>query len=118
MPAPPVGQTKVFTVIAGDSWNTIMYRTMENTTAVSSLFFVALIVLGEVGGAPANHRILCFRRAYALTNTLDTINSIQLQGSMSVSLSVFPVEYSVGLGVHPEPCIIACCGTKLLMNEN
>ena len=42
---------KVFTVIAGDSWNTIMYRTMENTNAVSSLFFVALIVLGEVGGA-------------------------------------------------------------------
>ena len=41
---------KVFTVIAGDSWNTIMYRTMENTNAVSSLFFVALIVLGEVGG--------------------------------------------------------------------
>ncbi|CAM9490330.1 unnamed protein product [Ectocarpus fasciculatus] len=38
---------QVFTVIAGDSWNTIMYRTMENTTAVSSLFFVALIVLGE-----------------------------------------------------------------------
>ncbi|CAN0478391.1 unnamed protein product, partial [Ectocarpus sp. 12 AP-2014] len=38
---------QVFTVIAGDSWNTIMYRTMENTTAVSALFFVALIVLGE-----------------------------------------------------------------------
>lgn len=31
-----------------------MYRTMENTTAVSSLFFVALIVLGEVGGAERN----------------------------------------------------------------
>ncbi|CAM9416805.1 unnamed protein product, partial [Scytosiphon promiscuus] len=37
----------VFTVIAGDSWNAIMYRTMENTSAISALFFVALIVLGE-----------------------------------------------------------------------
>ncbi|CAM9454155.1 unnamed protein product, partial [Laminaria digitata] len=38
---------QVFTVIAGDSWNTIMYRTMENTSSVSAVFFVALIVLGE-----------------------------------------------------------------------
>lgn len=35
-------------MIAGDSWNTIMYRTMENTSSVSAVFFVALIVLGEV----------------------------------------------------------------------
>ena len=41
-------RAQVFTVIAGDSWNTIMYRTMENTSSVSAVFFVALIVLGEV----------------------------------------------------------------------
>lgn len=92
MRAPLICPTKVFTVIAGDSWNTIMYRTMENTTAVSALFFVALIVLGEVGGSPANHRILFFRDAYVFTSKLETINSIQLQGSMSIALSMFQLK--------------------------
>lgn len=35
-------------MIAGDSWNAIMYQTMENTSSASAVFFVALIVLGEV----------------------------------------------------------------------
>lgn len=35
-------------MIAGDSWNAVMYRTMENTSPIAALFFVALVVLGEV----------------------------------------------------------------------
>lgn len=35
-------------VIAGDDWTTIMYRTMEATNEFSAVFFVALIVLGQV----------------------------------------------------------------------
>lgn len=54
-----------------------MYRTMENTSAVASLFFVALIVLGEVGVAERTGHI-------AVTGLLLATRGIRLHSTSHV----------------------------------
>lgn len=80
-------------VVAGDDWVSIMYRTMEATSRFSAVFFVALIVLGQVSKEAflqaVPPRISCFQALYRCDERPSSfaflLNSMRVLASQDMS---------------------------------